>query len=463
MRKIFFHLVKLSIRIPIITALILFLTLGVNIFGLKKSIDIALPIYIETKQEQAKKTELDPKKLETILSISKLNTSKKIQYSEVLKELNSLSTSLESLSANPELYVGKNEILPSSQAFYVSASWWSDKTESHLHKVLSLLSRPFDFEANSPEWILLRSIFSDFLIINGLWFALILLFYFFWIRHFFSPINVIINQLQELLQNPENQKIIYNKKDEFYPLIRALNKLRESLNSQEKVRSHFLADLSHEIRTPITSIKCYLESIESGVMKLDDTSIPLFQKEIARLIEITEQIMSYESLVNEQMSDTNKTHIPLKKTMDEFIVQYIPQFEKNKQTITHSFDESMQIFADENQYRQILHNIFSNFIKYAGVNTKLRCSCQVRWKRWYLVFSDNWVGIPDESIDFVRKKFFKWNMDRHQNSKNPVSMGIGLSIIDRIMLLHNGTLQIHNNHPHWLVITLYFPSYEKTH
>ncbi|MBS9784256.1 HAMP domain-containing histidine kinase [Candidatus Gracilibacteria bacterium] len=448
---------KFSLRIPIITAIILMLTIGVNLFGLKKSIDKHLPPYIKIQEENNQKTNLNPDKLSTILSASKTTENEQEKYDETLQELNSISKSLESLAQNPELYITDKNTQPTGNAFaLVSKSTQPQKTNSY-NALVHILSHPFSFEIDSPEGQLFKKILYDVLILNAIWFLIVFLFYFLWIRHLFSPIHLIIDQLQEIIQNPENSKINYKKNDEFRPLINALNKLQTSLNAQEKIRSHFLADLSHEIRTPITSVKCYLEAIQDGVMELDDENLGLLQKEITRLITITDGIMNYESLINEQTGNTKKRKLHITKITNEIISQYFPQLQKTSSRIKHSFTSNHTIFADENQYRQILHNIFSNFIKYAGDKSTLQIDYQIRNKKTYLVFCDDGVGIPEDKIEFARKKFFKGTMDRQHDDANPTSMGIGLSIVDRIMTLHDGTMQLHNNTPHGLVITLYFP------
>ncbi len=158
--------------------------------------------------------------------------------------------------------------------------------------------------------------------------------------------------------------------------------------------------------------------------------------------------MNYESLINEQTGNTKKHKLQIAQITDEIIDQYFPQLQKISSQIKHTLTPKHTIFADENQYRQILHNIFSNFIKYAGEKSTLHINSQIRGKKTYLVFCDDGVGIPEEKIELARKKFFKGTMDRRHDDENPTSMGIGLSIVDRIMTLHNGTMQLHNNTPH---------------
>ena len=86
----------------------------------------------------------------------------------------------------------------------------------------------------------------------------------------------------------------YNKKDEIWLLITAINNLNKKLHLQEEIRSRLLADISHELKTPITSIQCYLEGISDWVIKLNQKNLNSITDEMTRLISLVNRIMDYE-------------------------------------------------------------------------------------------------------------------------------------------------------------------------
>lgn len=112
-----------------------------------------------------------------------------------------------------------------------------------------------------------------------------------------------MSRLRSYIDSSKFQTIRYLRDDEFSPLVMTINSLYKSLRVQENIRSNFLSDISHEIRTPITAVRCYLEAIEDGMMTLDTKTIPLLQTELTRLTSITEQIMEYESLTHHVSDD----------------------------------------------------------------------------------------------------------------------------------------------------------------
>jgi len=108
-----------------------------------------------------------------------------------------------------------------------------------------------------------------------------------WIRSIFWPIGVVTENIKNIIDRKKYASIRYSSHNEFSPLISTINSLHKSLSIQEKIRSDFLSDLSHEIRTPITAVQCYLEAIEDGIMKFDIKTQEMLQKELTRLIHIT--------------------------------------------------------------------------------------------------------------------------------------------------------------------------------
>lgn len=122
----------------------------------------------------------------------------------------------------------------------------------------------------------------------------ILLLSYLWVVYTFRPVRSIVDNLSNIVYKKEYKNIVYYKKDEFFPLMEAINNLNKSLSLQEKIRSDFLSDLSHEIKTPITAVKCYLEGIEDGIIETTPKNMKMLYGEIERLIKITNSIMEYE-------------------------------------------------------------------------------------------------------------------------------------------------------------------------
>ena len=183
------------------------------------------------------------------------------------------------------------------------------------------------------------------------------------------------------------------------------------------------------------------------MMKLDKDTLPLLQSELSRLTSITGKIMDFESLTHDIFDSVKVERFSLRKITEEIAQEYLPQFQKKDQSLSLELPTDTMTSMDKNMYIQILHNIFSNCIKYAWENTILKIQYEKKEKEYIIQFSDNGQGIPDSELLFVKEKFYRVDKARTGSDK---SMGIGLSIVDRIARLHRWSLSVEKNHPKWV-------------
>ena len=417
-----------------------------NLFAFQNIADDKVAIY----QEEITQTVVspDPDKLKAFTELSTLDDETRAEYTTALQELSTISTALQNISNNPELYVSW-----SGSATSTSLSLWTtneNKKSLPFFAIFNIRTLGQD----TPEWRLVTNIIRELVVVNLIWLVLVYFVYMLWIRSIFSPVERVTDNIRKIVEHGEHSSLKYEKWDEFFPLISAINNLHKSLSIQQKIRSNFLTDLSHEIRTPITAVKCYLEAIEDGVMELDTKTLALFQKELDRLASTTEEIMQFERTTHPMEREIQVERFSVRKSLSPLIQEYTPQYHKNNQKIEIDMPRDTMIRMDENMFTQIIHNIFSNFIKYSGEDATLICGYAKTDTEVVLTFVDNGPGIPTKDMPYVKEKFYRLDTGRTRESK---SMGIGLSVIDHIMRVHGGTFTLDNKTPHGLIITLHFP------
>lgn len=389
----------------------------------------------------------DPEKLQALIRIGTLDPKMQKEYAAVIDELSNLSSSLESISANPELYIS-TATGTSSDAFTINigTGWVTTWARS----LLETFANPQSFDRSSPEWQFIIDLLNRILLVNFIWLSIIVSMYLIWTRRLFSPIEIITEKLQWFIDTSRFTNISYTRNDEFFPLVSTINNLHKSLAIQENIRSNFLSDLSHEIRTPITAVKLYLEAIEDGIMTLDNKTVSLLQTELSRLANITAKIMEYENLAHDMIRETHVERFSVRKILSDIREEYIPQLHKLSQEIEFDLPNDSMIRMDRDMFIQIAHNIYSNFIKYAWVWATLSCKYEKLWTSYVFTFSDNGTGIPEDEINMVKEKFYR--VDKWRTRDDAMSMGIGLSIVERIARLHGGGLEIRQNEPKWVIV-----------
>lgn len=266
------------------------------------------------------------------------------------------------------------------------------------------------------------AIMKNFLLLNAIWIVFIVALYTLWVRRLFRPIHFIIESLRNFSSH-SGQILDYTKNDEFLPLITSLNNFRSSLDQQEKIRSNFLSDISHEIRTPITAISFMLEAIRDGVMDFDTKNIAILQNEMTRLVHITETIMNHEKFLHTLDENIEKISCKVYEIAEMIGEQYKPKWQKNLQKFVINLPKNTKIWASREQLEQVFHNIFSNFSKYAGKNSMLTLSYKNDKSSDILIFSDDGIGMKTEELPLAKEKFFRSDTGR-KNDSEELSMGI---------------------------------------
>ncbi len=442
---------KFSQKFLIVNFIILAMFIVSNIFALKYFSTLYFGDYVVTIKKDSLKSNIDFDIISKLLENQTLDKDIIEEYKKITDDLSSISMSLEDFSNDPK--TSNISLIDSLQKIWIPSSSiekviWTNALQAFFWNI----SNFFTIDSDKPEWIFVIKTLKWMALFNLFLIIFISFLVYFWVKYTFMPISHIISNLSNIIYKKQYKNIFYKKKDEFSPLIEAINNLNKSLSLQEKIRSDFLSDLSHEIKTPITAVKCYLEWIEDWVITLDEKSTKLLHDEIDRLIKITNLIMEYEKEESKKLWDIFISKINLIEILEFVSSEYSFDLNKNNQEIIFSKEKSFFILADKDKITQIIHNIFSNFLKYAWQGTKLNINFQNRNKSSIIVFKDNWVWINNDELPFVKEKFYKVEKSRTKWIENWI--WIWLSVIEKIVSLHSWTFEIISNNGLELRISL---------
>ncbi len=432
---------KFSMKFLIYIFLVLIMTIGVNIVSLKYFATQYFHEYLSSIKRETPDINFDL--IGAFTKTKNLDDATIEEYKKILKDLSWISTSLEKFSANPRTYAPS--VIDSLQKIGVS----EDSIEQVLFvKALdSFFSGIFSISflnQATPEGQFIRKVIRAMFVVNTLLIIYVLVISWLWIHRTFRPVQYIIGNLSDIVSRRWYKQIEYKKKDEFWALISAINSLNKNLSHQQKIRSDLLSDLSHEIKTPITAIKCYLEGMDDGIIEPSPENYALLHSEINRLIEITSSIMEYEKLEQTDRDTLHIVPIDFERLVWKMQNEYTPLLAKQQQKIILIENKLTSILHfDEWKCIQLLHNIFSNFIKYSGHAKTLTIKSVERDGKIFLSFQDNGKGVPKKEIAFIREKFYQ--VDKSRSASSERGLWIGLSIIEKIVSLHKGSLGIESD------------------
>ncbi len=290
--------------------------------------------------------------------------------------------------------------------------------------------------------------------------------------YFLYKINLPKNQIRlnkntEILID-ENGKYIqvvlipYTDKNNFIEGIMIVLKDITKQKKLDDMRKEFVANVSHEIRTPITTIKSYTETLLEGALEEKELAIDFLNtiNEAAdRMKFLTDDLLELSRLdggkINFNFKMSNLYDIVIGCVKQNIIIAN----KKNQQIILDEpINKNMMIMADIDRINQVLNNIISNAIKYSYENTSIHIFMEETQENFIVNIKDNGIGIPKEDIGRIFERFYRVDKAR---SRAMGGNGLGLSIAKEIMSEHNGDIKAYSKVGEGTTMQVIFKKYNK--
>ena len=224
---------------------------------------------------------------------------------------------------------------------------------------------------------------------------------------------------------------------------------------REQLRREFTSNVSHELKTPLTSISGFAEVLAAKLYQNDDEVVhfaSLIRKESKRLLTMIEEIMHL-TRIEEGKRTVSKEPVYLRQIVRD-IVEFMEPVLQEKEVTVHCTLEDVAFEGDKGLIREAAMNLIDNAVKYnrPGGHVYIR----VVRVREYVEFSvrDTGIGIPEDKQKRVFERFYRVDSSR---SRKIGGTGLGLSIVKHIVEQHYGTIQLHSKEPEGTEITIRFP------
>ncbi|MGX7023700.1 sensor histidine kinase [Vagococcus hydrophili] len=228
--------------------------------------------------------------------------------------------------------------------------------------------------------------------------------------------------------------------EDFNKMAGALKDSHTEIERQEERRRNFMADVAHEMRTPLTTINGLLEGLAYNAIPANqqDKCINLMQNETKRLIRLVNENLDYEKILTNQISITiqklNATEIL--ETLSE---QLKGKAEDKKNQIILETLEPVEVYADYDRFVQIMVNIITNAIQFTEEG-EIKITVSRGYMETTVSIADTGIGMSEEQVKNVWDRYYKADPSR-KNTKYGES-GLGLSIVDQLVKLHGGSIDI---------------------
>ena len=277
----------------------------------------------------------------------------------------------------------------------------------------------------------------------------------FFVRTIVVPVRKINDVTKEFTQGNIDARIELqgDEKDEINELADSVNNMLNEVSATDKIKNDFISTVSHELRTPLTAIKGWgemLRELGPDDIELTKRGTEIIISESERLSQLVEELLNFSRLQNGTLS-LRLEKIDVLAELDETIFVFKERSKRDGIELTYSApDLPAPMMADPNRIKQVFVNILDNAFKYTEQGGMVSVDAYIENDKLFIHVLDTGCGIPEEALPNVKMKFYKANIQVRGS-------GIGLAVVDELIKMHNGTIDIQSKLGIGTTVTIVLP------
>ncbi|MCR5649624.1 MAG: HAMP domain-containing protein [Lachnospiraceae bacterium] len=257
----------------------------------------------------------------------------------------------------------------------------------------------------------------------------------------YNPLRKTIRAAEEYARGNMEYPLEIHRHDEMGYLSGTLNFMAQEIARSEDDQKKFISNISHDFRSPLTSIRGYLAAMIDGTIppELHEKYLTIVLNETERLTKLTNGLLELNSFNEKGMiltiTDFDINSV-IKQTCETFEVQC------NKKKIAFELiltGHELFVNADADKIKQVLYNLIDNAIKFSHSNSIIKIETTEKNDKAFISVKDSGIGIPKDSIKLVFDRFYKTDLSRGKDKKGT---GLGLAITKEIIQAHNQNINV---------------------
>jgi len=277
----------------------------------------------------------------------------------------------------------------------------------------------------------------------------------FLVRHFLTPLKRLERAANSLQQGDYSTQIEVSGEDELAALSNRFNELSRSLLHQKETREQWLADISHELRTPISVLKSEIEAIQDCIRQAEPKYIDSLHHQVQNLSQLVNDLYQL-SLSDAGMQFDLSEQIDVQEIIAISCTQYQLRCEEKNIKLNTFFDleNSYCIQGDAKSLTQLFSNLLENSLRYTDAPGQLNVQLKHQSKQLQICIADSAPSVPDHALPKLFERLFRVDESRSRLSGGA---GLGLSICQTIVQAHQGKMVATHSEFGGLAITISFP------
>ena len=276
-----------------------------------------------------------------------------------------------------------------------------------------------------------------FIIIYALFFSFLLVYFY----RVHKPLKEILKGALEFANGNLSYTIPVDSEDEMGYLSHSLNYMADKLNKNGEYQRQFISNVSHDFRSPLTSIKGYVEAMLDGTIppEMQERYLKVIAFESTRLEKLTRSLLTLNEL------DVKKRMMHMRRfDINETIRTTAASFEgtcseRNIRLELLLAGKELFVRADMEQIQQVLYNLLDNAVKFSNDNSSVTLETTVNHGKVFVSVKDHGTGIPKDSLSRIWDRFYKIDASRGKDRKGT---GLGLAIVKEIINAHKQNINV---------------------
>ena len=275
----------------------------------------------------------------------------------------------------------------------------------------------------------------------GIIFLLSLIILIFFTAIIYMPMRKITKAAREYTGGNLSYVIDVDKDDEIGRLAASLNLMASELSRAEENQKKFIANVSHDFRSPLTSIRGYLEAMVDGTIppEMHEKYLNIVLNETERLTKLTNSLLTLNNLNIRgtvlEITDFDINGV-IKNTAATFEGSCMEKKIRFKLVLT---GKTLFVTADEEKIKQVLYNLIDNAIKFSNADSTIKVETTEKNEKVFVSVKDSGIGIPKDSLKLIFDRFYKTDSSRGKDKKGT---GLGLSITKEIINAHHENINV---------------------
>ncbi len=286
-----------------------------------------------------------------------------------------------------------------------------------------------------------ESLLSISYIMLILFFLLSLIILLFFTEFVYLPLKKITTATEQYASGNMHYEFSVESEDEIGYLAAALSYMASEIAKNEDGQKKFIANVSHDFRSPLTSIKGYLEAMLDGTIppEMHEKYLGIVLNETDRLAKLTNSLLTLNNL-NTRGMVLEKTVFDINKVIKSTVASFEGTLQNKKIAIQLVLTgETMLVKADMGKIQQVLYNLLDNAIKFSHHDSSIKIETTEKHQRIFVSVKDSGIGIPKDSQKLIWNRFYKTDLSRGKDKKGT---GLGLSITKEIIQAHNEHINV---------------------